>query len=100
MGELVGRIIGTGAYSFLGHMVDDAALPPDDDVRSRIQFVRNMSEKEYLLVLREQQKFKLGFERVMADVNALLTPTTAALLIEQVNQSGTAKHFTWPANLV
>jgi aspartyl-tRNA(Asn)/glutamyl-tRNA(Gln) amidotransferase subunit A len=102
MGRLVGRIIGAEGYSFVGHLVDDASLPVDDDVRPRIQVGRNMTAKEYLHILREQQAIKRGFEDAMHGIDALLTPTTltAAPRIEEVDQSGTAAYFTRAVNLV
>ena len=36
-GALVGRLIGAEGYALLGDLVDDPALPLDDDVRPRIQ---------------------------------------------------------------
>jgi len=102
LGELVGRIIGAEGYSFVGHLVDDESLPIDADIRPRIQLGRDMSAKEYLLALREQQAIKCLFEQSLADVDALLTPTTttAAPLVEAVDQSGSAAHFTRAVNLI
>ena len=102
MGDLVGRIIGAEGYSVVGDLVDDESLPLDQDVRPRIQVGRDMSAREYLLALREQQAIKCAFEEAMADVDALLTPTTAttAPLVDTVDQSGTAAYFTRPVNLI
>jgi aspartyl-tRNA(Asn)/glutamyl-tRNA(Gln) amidotransferase subunit A len=102
MGRLVGRIIGAEGYSFVGHLVDDPSLPLDDDVRPRIQVGREMSARDYLLVLREQQAIKREFDAALDGVDALLTPTTAtaAPLVSDVDQSGTAAHFTRPVNLI
>jgi aspartyl-tRNA(Asn)/glutamyl-tRNA(Gln) amidotransferase subunit A len=102
LGRLVGRIIGAEGYSFVGHLVDDASLPVDDDVRPRIQVGRDITAKEYLHILREQQAIKRSFEDAIQGVDALLTPTTltAAPLVEEVDQSGTAAYFTRAVNLV
>lgn len=102
MGTLVGRIIGAEGYSFVGHLVDDPELPLDEDVRPRIQVGRDMTAKDYLLVLREQQEMKRRFEEALEGADALLTPTTAtaARPVEEVDQSGTVAHFTRPFNLV
>jgi aspartyl-tRNA(Asn)/glutamyl-tRNA(Gln) amidotransferase subunit A len=102
MGRLVGRIIGAEGYSFVGHLVDDASLRVDDDVRPRIQVGRDMTAKEYLHILREQQTIKRAFDDAMCGVDALLTPTTltAAPLVNEVDQSGTAAYFTRAVNLV
>jgi aspartyl-tRNA(Asn)/glutamyl-tRNA(Gln) amidotransferase subunit A len=102
MGKLVGRIIGAEGYSFVGHLVDDPTLPLDDDVRPRIKVGRDMTARDYLLVLREQQAIKREFDAAMKGIDALLTPTTAtaAPLVSEVDQRGTAAHFTRPVNLV
>jgi aspartyl-tRNA(Asn)/glutamyl-tRNA(Gln) amidotransferase subunit A len=102
MGALVGRIIGAEGYSFVGELVDDPALPVDDDVRPRIQLGRGVSAKDYLLALREKDRIKREFETALAGVDALLTPTTANVAppVAAIDQSGTAAGFTRPINLV
>lgn len=102
MGSLVGRIIGAEGYSFVGALVDDPALPVDDDVRPRIQAGRNMLAKDYLLTLRERGTIKREFERALANVDALLTPTTATVAppVAAIDQSSTAAGFTRPVNLL
>ena len=102
MGTLVGRIIGAEGYSFVGALVDDPALPVDDDVRPRIQAGRNMLAKDYLLALRERETIKREFADALANVDALLTPTTmtTAPPVAGIDQSGTAAGFTRPVNLL
>jgi aspartyl-tRNA(Asn)/glutamyl-tRNA(Gln) amidotransferase subunit A len=102
MGAVVGRIIGAEGYSFVGDLVDDPSLPVDNDVRPRIQLGRGMSAKDYLLTLREKDRIKREFEAALAEVDALLTPTTATVAppVAAVDQSGTAAGFTRPFNLI
>ena len=102
MGAVVGRIIGAEGYSFVGELADDPSLPVDDDVRPRIQVGRGMSARDYLLTLREKDRIKREFEAALAEVDALLTPTTATVAppIAAIDQSGTAAGFTRPFNLI
>lgn len=95
-----GRIIGAEGYRFVGHLVDDEALPVDPHVRPRIQIGRGMSAREYLGTLAEREVHQREFSVALADVDALLTPTTqtAAIALDQVDQAGTAAHFTRAGN--
>jgi aspartyl-tRNA(Asn)/glutamyl-tRNA(Gln) amidotransferase subunit A len=102
LGAVVGRIIGAEGYSFVGELTDDPKLPVDDDVRPRIGIGRGMSAKDYLLTLREKDRIKREFGAALADVDALLTPTTAnvAPAVDSIDQTGTAAGFTRPFNLI
>ena len=95
-----GRIIGAEGYRFVGHLVDDMSLPVDPHIRPRIQLGRNVSARDYLLTLAEMSEHRRQFTTALAEVDALLTPTaqTAALPIDQVDQSGTAAYFTRAGN--
>src|SRR5262245_22396673 len=95
-----GRIIGAEGYRFVGHLVDDMSLPVDPHVRPRIQLGRAISARDYLMTLAERDERCRQFAAAMADADALLTPTTqtAALPIDQVDQSGTAAYFTRGVN--
>jgi aspartyl-tRNA(Asn)/glutamyl-tRNA(Gln) amidotransferase subunit A len=95
-----GRIIGVEGYRFVGHLVDDMSLPVDPHVRPRIQLGRNVSARDYLLTLAEREERCRQFAAALADVDALLTPTTqtAAIPIAEVDQSGTAAYFTRAGN--
>ena len=95
-----GRIIGAEGYRFVGHLVDDPKLPLDPHVRPRIQIGRGISARDYLVTLAECQEHRRVFAAALADVDALLTPTTqtAAIPIETADQSGTAAHFTRAGN--
>jgi aspartyl-tRNA(Asn)/glutamyl-tRNA(Gln) amidotransferase subunit A len=95
-----GRIIGAEGYRFVGHLVDDMSLPLDPHIRPRIQIGRGVSARDYLLTLAERDEHRRAFATALADVDALLTPTTqtAAIPIAKVDQSGTAAHFTRAGN--
>jgi aspartyl-tRNA(Asn)/glutamyl-tRNA(Gln) amidotransferase subunit A len=95
-----GRIIGAEGYRFVGHLVDDESLPVDPHVRPRIQIGRGLSARDYLLALAEREENRRAVAAALADVDALLTPTaqTPALPIDQVDQAGTAAHFTRAVN--
>ena len=95
-----GRIIGAEGYRFVGHLVDDMSLPLDPHVRPRIQLGRTVSARDYLLTLAEREERRREFLDALADADALLTPTTqtAAIPIDQVDQSGTAAYFTRAGN--
>jgi len=95
-----GRIIGSEGYRFVGHLVDDASLPVDPHVRPRIQLGRGVSARDYILALAQQKEHQQQFAAATAEINALLTPTTqtAAIAVDQVDQTGTPAHFTRPGN--
>ena len=95
-----GRIIGAEGYRFVGHLVDDESLPVDPHVRPRIQVGRGISARDYLQVLAERDVHRQAVAGALADVDALLTPTTQTppLPIDKVDQGGTAAHFTRAVN--
>jgi aspartyl-tRNA(Asn)/glutamyl-tRNA(Gln) amidotransferase subunit A len=94
--ELTGRIIGAEGYFLVGELVDDMSLPIDDAVRPRIGSGRGISAHDYLSALRERDEVKREFAAALAEVDALLTPTTqtAAIPLDQVDQAATPAHFT------
>jgi aspartyl-tRNA(Asn)/glutamyl-tRNA(Gln) amidotransferase subunit A len=102
MGALVGRIIAAEGYTFVGALVDDPSAPVDDDVRPRIKPGRDMLARDYLATLQMREAIKREFHAALADVDALLTPTTAtaALPVDAIDQTGTAAIFTRAANLL
>jgi aspartyl-tRNA(Asn)/glutamyl-tRNA(Gln) amidotransferase subunit A len=102
MGAHVGLIIGAEGFSYVGKYTDDPSLPVDDDVRPRIGLGKDISAKDYLLLLRGQQHIKQSFLEALDGFDALITPSTLqpALRVEDIDQSGTAAHFTRPVNLI
>ena len=65
-----GRIIGCEGYRFVGHLVDDPALPVDPHVRPRIQLGRGVSARDYLLALADCQDHRRAYAAATADVDA------------------------------
>jgi aspartyl-tRNA(Asn)/glutamyl-tRNA(Gln) amidotransferase subunit A len=59
-----------------------------------------MSARDYLVTLAEREDHRRAVEAALADVDALLTPTTQTppIPIDQVDQSGTAAYFTRAVN--
>jgi aspartyl-tRNA(Asn)/glutamyl-tRNA(Gln) amidotransferase subunit A len=94
--DLTGRIIGAEGYFLVGDLVDDLTLPIDDAVRPRIGSGRAVSARDYLGALSERDEAKREFAAALADVDALLTPTTltAAIPLDKVDQASTPAHFT------
>jgi aspartyl-tRNA(Asn)/glutamyl-tRNA(Gln) amidotransferase subunit A len=94
--DLTGRIIGAEGYFLVGDLVDDPALPIDDAVRPRIASGRGVSARDYLRALSERDEAKRDFAAALGDVDALLTPTTltAAVPLDEVDQTSTPAHFT------
>ena len=97
-----GRIIGSEAYTLIGELIDDMALPIDEAVRPRIQLGRNITAREYLGALAERDRMKRDFLAALDGIDALLTPTTQtpAVRVESVDQSTTPAHFTRFVNLL
>src|SRR6516164_8821969 len=93
---LTGRIIGAEGYSLIGDLIDDMSLPIDEAVRPRIAAGRGISARDYLAALRDREKAKRQFAAAIADIDALLTPTTqtAAIPLAAVDQTTTPAHFT------
>ncbi len=102
MGTMVGEIISAEGHSFVGHLTDDPDAPVDNDVRPRINAGRDMSAGHYFGLLRRREELRLGFDRAMTGIDAFLTPTTAdpALVVDEIDQTGTAAGFTRVVNLI
>jgi aspartyl-tRNA(Asn)/glutamyl-tRNA(Gln) amidotransferase subunit A len=94
--DLTGRIIGAEGYFLLGELIDDMSLPIDEAVRPRIAVGRGISARDYLTALRDREEAKRQFAAAIADIDALLTPTTqmAAIPLDAIDQTSTPAHFT------
>jgi aspartyl-tRNA(Asn)/glutamyl-tRNA(Gln) amidotransferase subunit A len=95
-----GRIIGCEGYRFVGHLVDDPALPVDPHVRPRIQLGKGVPARDYLLALAQREEHRRAFAAATADVDALLTPTTQTppIPVAEVDQADTPAYFTRAGN--
>ena len=102
MAATVGKIFAAEGYSFYGHLVDDAELPLDEDVRKRLQPGKQMSATDYLQVLRSRQVLKQKVDAQLEAFDALLTPTTltAAPVVEFIDQTQSPAWFTRATNLL
>jgi aspartyl-tRNA(Asn)/glutamyl-tRNA(Gln) amidotransferase subunit A len=102
LGETTGRIIGAEGYFHVGHMVDDMNLPIDEAVRPRIWIGKDMSARDYLATLAEQQAVKRAFDAALGEVDAWITPTTLtpAVPVADVDQTRTPAYFTRVVNLL
>ena len=102
LGAMAGRIIGCEGYSYVGELVDDAALPVDPHVRPRIALGKGVSARDYLRLLRDREQLKRDWSKALAGCDALLAPTTltAAPRVADIDQSGTAAVITRAINLV
>ena len=99
---MTGRIISAEGYSFVGELVDRNDLPIDEAVRPRLRPGRDMRASDYILALREREQVKREFAAALAEVDALLTPTTAtpAPVVASIDQSTTPAIFTRAGNLL
>ena len=99
-GALVGRLIGAEGYALLGALVDDPALPLDDDVRPRIQIGRGVSAADYQNLLRAREDDKRAALAALDGFDAWLTPTveTPAPPVAAIDQTKTPARFTRPVN--
>ncbi|MGY2047673.1 amidase [Methylobacterium sp. JK268] len=89
-------IVNAEAYFHNGALAEDFAAPLDEDVRARILAGAAVSARDYLRTRRLQQDMKRSFDRAMADLDALLTPTTAtaALPLATIDQAVMPSRFT------
>ncbi|MDE0393102.1 MAG: amidase [Rhodospirillales bacterium] len=96
----VGRLIGAEGYFHVGALVDDEALPIDEDVRPRIWLGKGVSAADYLAMLRTREDDKRAAAAAMEGFDALLTPATLtpAPAVDAIDQNKTPAHFTRMAN--
>ena len=102
MGAAVGRIFAAEGYSFYGHLLHDAELPVDEDVKKRLLPGRDLSAADYLKALRERDTIKQRANAQLETFDALLTPTTltAAPVVEYIDQTQSPAWFTRATNLL
>jgi len=100
IGALNGRIMSAESYAILAELVDNPAHRIDAAVRPRVQAGARMSARDYLDALREREELKRTYGAALADVDALLTPTTrtTAQPLEGLDQNVSPAHFTRFAN--
>lgn len=101
MADPLGQIIYAEGYAHYSHLIDDPNAPLDEDVRPRLAGGRSITSKDYLLAKRDQQRCIQAFHQAMADVDILLTPTTAAPapVVDTIDQKTTPALFTRAVNM-
>ncbi len=97
-----GRIIGSESYALVGELVDNPNLPIDEAVRPRIRIGRSITAPQYLAALADRDRLKREFLAALDGIDALLTPTTqtAAIPLDEVDQTTTPAYFTRVFNLL
>lgn len=92
------------AYFFNGTLAEDPGAPVGDAVRARILDGAKLSAQEYLATnqLRHDLKRELARAFISAGADALLTPTTAtaAIPVDDVDETVMPSHFTRFGNLL
>jgi aspartyl-tRNA(Asn)/glutamyl-tRNA(Gln) amidotransferase subunit A len=96
LGAINGRIMSAEAYAALAELVNDNAQPLDQDVRPRVRAGANISSRDYLLALAEQDRMKASFNTAIDGIDALLTPTslTPAVPLTSIDQNTTPAMLT------
>lgn len=89
-------ILEAEAYFNDGALAADPATLLDDAVRARVLGGRHISAQDYLATKRRQLDCKRQMAVAMADIDALLTPSTAtaAIRLDEVDQSVMPSRFT------
>jgi len=100
MRDGTGIIIGCEGYYHHGAMYEDPDAPVDPDCRPRILLGQNVSARDYIAALRRRRDDQARFAAALDGFDALLSPTvaTAAVPLDEVDQSGTPAGFTRAAN--
>jgi aspartyl-tRNA(Asn)/glutamyl-tRNA(Gln) amidotransferase subunit A len=90
------------AYFVAGDVAEDAAEPMDEDVRKRILAGARVSARDYLASAQRRQELMRAMDVALADVDALLLPTTAmvALPLADVDQAMLPSRLTRFVNLL
>ncbi|KPH82475.1 amidase [Bosea vaviloviae] len=89
-------ILEAEAYFNDGALAEDAGTLLDDAVRARVLGGGRISAQDYLATKRRQLDCKRQMAMAMADIDALLTPSTAtaAIRLDEVDQSVMPSRFT------
>lgn len=95
-----GTLIATEGYFNHGHLYDNADLPMDEDVRSRMLAARGVSARAYQQMFVDRAEGKQIYLDRMTGFDALLTPsmTTTAPRLEEADQAVSPGYFTRHVN--
>ena len=100
--DMTSDLIAMEGYPNVGHLIEDAKAPIDEAVRARFKPARTMSSSDYLGLLRKRDRMRDAMSAALADVDALLTPTTPMTAIpvaEVEHATAIPSHFTRMVNL-
>jgi aspartyl-tRNA(Asn)/glutamyl-tRNA(Gln) amidotransferase subunit A len=91
-----GIIISAEGYALMRELIDDPDVALDEHVRPRLAAGRSITSQAYLEALSRRETMKVEVAAALADVDAILTPTTAtaAVPVDEVDQTGSPAHFT------
>lgn len=102
LGQVAADFMSMEGYANVGDLIDDDSLPLDPDVRPRLLAGRDRTAREYLGLLVKTEQLVKQAASVFASFDALVTPTTttAALLLDQADQTKGPGHFTRFVNVL
>ncbi|HVZ10061.1 amidase [Rhodopila sp.] len=102
IGNRVAEIISSEAYALVGDIADNNALPVDEAIRPRVRAGVAVSAATYLRALAEKERTAAATHALMADIDAMLLPTTLtpAIPVAAVDQSTTPAFLTRWVNYV
>jgi aspartyl-tRNA(Asn)/glutamyl-tRNA(Gln) amidotransferase subunit A len=101
--EMTAALIAMEGYPHFAHLVEDPASPIDDEVRKRFKPAATKSSSDYLALLHKRERMRRATEAALADIDALLTPTTPTTAIPVADVETTTKipaHFTRAVNML
>ncbi len=100
LGEDSGLIFITEGYAHHRAAAEDPSTPMDEHVRARFLDRRDVAAHEYIAATLRRRERTALFRRRLADLSALLTPTTAAAAaaLAEVDETAPAGWFTRPVN--
>src|SRR5215208_1414269 len=77
-------------------LIDEPDAPLDEHARPRIAAGRTITAQTYLETLQQREAMKLSFAAALDGMDALLTSTTltAALPLDEVDQTSASAHYT------
>lgn len=98
--ELNALIMNAEGYSFYEQLLEDTSQPLDEHVRPRLLNGRQVRAADYLRAVRRREAMQAEMAPVFADIDALLTPSTATppVPVREVDQTKGPAHFTRFAN--
>ena len=81
---------------FLHDLIDDPDAPLDEHARPRIAAGRTITARAHLETLQQREAMKQSFAVALDGIDALLTSTTltAALPLDEVDQTSASAHYT------